>query len=322
MSDAPALAGKRVVIAARSFASTDPAPREALQRAGVTVVQPGTPPRGQALAAMLGDADALIVGAIPLTEEHFAAAPRLRVVAMHGVGVDHIDLQAAAAHGVVVTNAPGSNDGAVADLAVGLMLACLRQIPAADRAVRAGEWRGMVGEELAGKQVGILGWGRIGRNVARRLSGFDVSLLVHDPFVDADVVSASGANPRSLDDLLRQADIVSLHLPLTPDTSNLLDASTLAQMKPGAYLVNTARGGIVDEAALLALLRRGHLRGAGLDCFAVEPPVGNPLLELPNVVVTPHIGAQTREAIGRMGAIAAENVLRVLGGEEPLYRVA
>ena len=322
MSDAPALAGKRVVIAARSFASTDPAPREALQRAGVTVVQPSTPPRGEELAAMLGEADALIVGAIPLTEEHFAAAPRLRVVAMHGVGVDHIDLLAAAARGVVVTNAPGSNDGAVADLAVGLMLACLRQIPAADRAVRAGEWRGMVGEELAGKQVGILGWGRIGRNVARRLSGFDVSLLVHDPFVDADVVSASGANPRSLDDLLQQADIVSLHLPLTPDTSNLLDASTLAQMKPGAYLVNTARGGIVDEAALLALLRRGHLRGAGLDCFAVEPPVGNPLLELPNVVVTPHIGAQTREAIGRMGAIAAENVLRVLGGEEPLYRVA
>ena len=322
MNDAPTLAGKRVVIAARSFASTDPAPREALQRAGVTVVQPGTPPRGEELAAMLGDADALIVGAIPLTEAHFAVAPRLRVVAMHGVGVDHIDLLAATAYGVVVTNAPGSNDGAVADLTLGLMLACLRQIPAADRAARAGEWRSEVGEELTGKQIGILGWGRIGRNVARRLSGFDVSLLVHDPFVDAAEVSASGANPLPLDDLLQRADIVSLHLPLTPDTSNLLDASTLAQMKRGAYLVNTARGGIVDEVAMLELLQSGHLRGAGLDCFAVEPPVGNSLLELPNVVVTPHIGAQTREAIGRMGAIAAENVLRVLGGEEPLYRVA
>ncbi|MCA9876534.1 MAG: phosphoglycerate dehydrogenase, partial [Thermomicrobiales bacterium] len=316
------LAGKRVVVAARSFASTDPAPREALQRAGVTVVQPGTPPRGPELAAMLGDADGLIVGAIPLTEEHFAAAPRLRVVAMHGVGVDHIDLQAAAAHGVVVTNAPGSNDGAVADLTVGLMLACLRQIPGADRAARGGEWRGVVGEELAGKRVGILGWGRIGRNVARRLSGFDVSLLVHDPFVTPDLIAESGATPLSLEDTLAQADIVSLHLPLTPATSNLLGAEKLRLIKRGAYLINTARGGIVDEAALLTLLQSGHLRGAGLDCFAVEPPVGNPLLTLPNVVVTPHIGAQTREAIARMGAIAAENVLRVLGGEEPLYRVA
>jgi D-3-phosphoglycerate dehydrogenase len=322
VSETASLAGKRVVIAARSFASTDPAPREALQRAGVTVVQPGTPPRGPELAAILEDADALIVGAIPLTEEHFAVAPRLRVVAMHGVGVDHIDLQAAAAHGVVVTNAPGSNDGAVADLAIGLMLACLRQIPAADRAARDGEWRGMIGEELSGKRVGILGWGRIGRNVARRLSGFDVSLLVHDPYIDASVVSASGAQPLALEEMLSQADIVSLHLPLTPETSNLLDAVRLAQMKPGAYLINTARGGIVDETALLACLQCGHLGGAGLDCFAVEPPVGNPLLELPNVVVTPHIGAQTREAIARMGAIAAENVLRVLGGEEPLYRVA
>lgn len=322
MSAAHSLAGKRVVIAARSFASTDPAPREALQRAGVTVVQPGTPPRGPELAAILEDADGLIVGSIPLTHDHFAVAPRLRVVAMHGVGVDHIDLRAAATHGVVVTNAPGSNDGAVADLAVGLMLACLRQIPAADRAAHEGAWNGMVGEELAGKRVGILGWGRIGRNVARRLAGFDVSFLVHDPFVDAEAVVASGAQPLALDDLLAQADIVSLHLPLTPETHNLLDATRLAQMKPGAYLINTARGGIVDETALLGLLQTGHLRGAGLDCFAVEPPIGNPLLALPNVVVTPHIGAQTREAIARMGAIAAENVLRVLGGEEPLYRVA
>lgn len=322
MSDAPSLAGKRVVIAARSFASTDPAPREALQRAGVTVVQPGTPPRGSELAAILGDADGLIVGSIPLTEAHFAVAPRLRVVAMHGVGVDHIDLRAAAAHGVIVTNAPGSNDGAVADLAIGLMLACLRQIPAADHAARTGAWRGVVGEELAGKRVGLLGWGRIGRNVARRLSGFDVSLLVHDPYVDAEIVSASGALPHSLEDVLELADIVSLHLPLTPETDNLLGAERLALMKPGAYLINTARGGIVDESALLDLLMSGHLRGAGLDCFAVEPPDGNPLLELPNVVVTPHIGAQTRESIARMGVIAAENVLRVLGGEEPLYRVA
>ncbi|MCA9861824.1 MAG: phosphoglycerate dehydrogenase [Thermomicrobiales bacterium] len=322
MSEGHSLAGKRVVIAARSFASTDPAPREALQRAGVTVVQPGTPPRGSELAAILEDADGLIVGSIPLTQEHFAVAPRLRVVAMHGVGVDHIDLQAAAAHGVVVTNAPGSNDSAVADLAVGLMLACLRQIPAADRAAREGAWRSMVGEELAGKRAGILGWGRIGRHVARRLSGFDVSLLVHDPYVADEAISASGGLPLPLDDLLAQADIVSLHLPLTPETANLLDAARLARMKAGAYLINTARGGIVDEAALLALLQNGHLRGAGLDCFAVEPPTGNPLLALPNVVVTPHIGAQTREAIARMGAIAAENVLRVLGGEEPLYRVA
>jgi D-3-phosphoglycerate dehydrogenase len=322
MSTAPPLVGKRVVVAARSFSSTDPEPLALLERAGITVVQPQVPPRGDVLAALLEEADGLIIGAVPLTAAHFAAAPRLRVVAMHGVGVDHIDLRAAAACGVVVANAPGSNDSAVADLTIGLMLACLRQIPAADRAAREGNWKGVVGDELAGKTVGLLGWGRIGRGVARRLLGFDVTLLVHDPYVTAKVIMADGARPVTLDELLTTADIVSLHLPLTVETSNLLDADRLAMLRTSAYLINTARGGIVDEEALSHRLRTGLLRGAGLDCFAIEPPVGNPLFDLPSVVVTPHSGAQTREAIARMGAIAAKNVIRVLHGEEPLFRVA
>lgn len=322
MSGAPSLAGKHVVVATRSFASTDPAPRLLLEREGIAVVQPVPPPRGDDLAALLDVADGLIVGAIPLTEAHFARAPRLRVVAMHGVGVDHIDLQAAAARGVVVTNAPGSNDGAVADLTIALMLACLRQVPVADRAVRDGAWQGVVGDELSGKTIGLIGWGRIGQGVARRLTGFDVKLLVHDPFVAPEVIVARGAIPAALDELLVRSDIVSLHVPLTTETSNLLSADKLALMRPSAYLINTARGGIVDEEALSRRIEAGMLRGAGLDCFAVEPPLNNPLLALPSVVVTSHIGAQTREAIARMGAIAATNVIRVLHGEDPLFRVA
>ena len=313
--------GPTVVVATRSFASTDPAPLALLHRANLTVMRPDPPPRGEALAAVLGQAAALIVGTTPVTEALFAAAPRLRVVAMHGVGVDHIDLEAARRRGIVVTNAPGSNDASVADLAIGLMLACLRHLPEADRLARVGRWGALVGEELAGKRVGIVGWGRIGRGVARRLSGFDGRVIVHDPYVPPGAIEDVGGRPASLDDLLRTADIVSLHLPLTAETRGLLDDDRLALMRPSSYLINTARGGIVDEDALARRLRDGLLRGAGLDCFAVEPPVGNLLLALPNVVVSPHVGAHTREAIARMGTVAAANVINVLRGEEPLARV-
>jgi D-3-phosphoglycerate dehydrogenase / 2-oxoglutarate reductase len=315
------LTGKTVVIASRSFASTDPEPLALLRRAHLTVVQLETPPRDDALAALLADADGLIIGAIPLTASHFAAAPRLRVVAMHGVGVDHIDLDAASAQGVTVTNAPGSNDASVADLTIALMLACLRRIPEGDRVVREGAWGGTVGEDLTGKTVGILGWGRIGRGVARRLAGFDVKNLFYDPYVAPETIIAAGACPTELDELLGMSDIVTLHLPLTADTRNLLGARRLALLRDSAYLINTARGGIVDEVSLARRLRDGRLRGAGIDCFAVEPPVGNPLLDLPSVVVSPHSGAHTREAITRMGTIAATNVIRVLQGQEPLFPV-
>jgi len=315
------LTGKTVVIASRSFASTDPEPLALLRRADLTVVHPEHPPRDDALTTLLEDADGLIIGAIPVTAAHFAAAPRLRVVAMHGVGVDHIDLEVARQRGIIVTNAPGSNDGSVADLAIALMLACLRRIPEGDRAAREGVWGGILGEELTGKTVSILGWGRIGLGVARRLSGFEANVVVHDPYVATEAIVESGALPMPLDDLLEVADIVTLHLPLTEETSNLLDARRLALLRPSAYLINTARGGIVDENALARRLREGLLRGAGIDCFAIEPPVGNPLLDLPSVVLSPHTGAHTREAITRMGTMAATDVIRVLQGIEPLSRV-
>lgn len=313
--------GKTVAIVSRSFGSTSEEPMAILRREGLRVVQPEPLPRGEALAALLAEVDGLIVGAIPMTAEHFAAAPRLRVVAMHGVGVDHIDLEAARRHGVAVTNAPGSNDASVADLTIGLMLACLRHIPQGDQAVRGGQWHVTTGEELTGKTVGLLGWGRIGRGVAQRLAGFEVDLLVFDPYIAPAEIVRGGARPVDLDTLLAMADIVSLHVPLTAETSTLLDARRLALLRPSAYLINTARGGIVDEAALAKRLHEGLLRGAGIDCFAIEPPVGNPLLAIPSVVVSPHIGAHTREAIARMGTIAAENVVRVLRGEEPLTPV-
>lgn len=321
MTEGALLAGKSVVIASRSFASTDSEPLALLRSAGISIVQPEKPPHGDALKSVLEDADGLIIGAIPVNEAHFAAATRLRVVAMHGVGVDHIDLDAAAARGIIVTNAPGSNDASVADLTIALMLACLRHIPAADRAARDGQWGGIMGEELSGKTIGILGWGRIGRGVARRLSGFDITILVHDPYVSPETIVDAGARPMALDTLLETVDIVTLHLPLTAETSNLLDARRLGLLRPSSYLINTARGGIVDEDALARRLQGGLLRGAGIDCFAFEPPVGNPLLGLRSVVVSPHIGAQTREAISRMSTTAATNVIRVLQGQEPLFQV-
>lgn len=238
-------------------------------------------------------------------------APRLRIVGRAGVGLDNVDTVTAAERGIAVVNAPDSNTVSVAELTVGLILASVRHITAAARSLEAGEWRraDFTGLELAGRTAGIVGYGRVGRQVARRLAAFDMRILVHDPYTDTvgDDVRLTG-----LDELLATSDVVTLHLPKTPGTTGLIGARELSLMRSTAYLVNTARGGIVDEAALVEALREGRPAGAALDVFATEPPGASPLLALPNVVGIPHLGASTPDAQLRAGQDVVRKVLEEL----------
>jgi len=247
--------------------------------------------------------------------------PSLRVVANFGVGYDRVDVAACAARGVVVTNTPGVLDEATADLAFALILAVRRQVVKGDRFVRTGRWSGSwseggLAEELTGSTLGILGLGRIGSAVARRARGFELRMLYSRRLrADSDL-----GEYRDVDALFEESDIVSIHAPLTPDTEGLVDARRLALLRDGACLVNTARGEIVDERALLAELVSGRI-SAGLDVFAHEPEVPPELLDLPNVVLTPHIGSATRQTREAMTRLVVDNLLAVERGEPPLTPV-
>jgi D-3-phosphoglycerate dehydrogenase len=313
----------QVLIATRSFGSTSPRPWQVLAEAGCLTVQADMSQKmsEERLIGLLTDVDAAIIGVVPMTARVLEHAPQLKVVCAHGVGVDHIDLEAASRRGVVVANCPGANDQAVADLAIGLMVAVARQIPLADRDVRGAKWGRYEGSELWKKMLGLIGLGRIGRAVARRALGFDMQVLAYDPYGDEGQAQALGVRLVTLEEVIASAEFLSLHAALTPETRHMIGKQQLEQMKPNAFLINTARGGLVDEAALYAALTGGKLAGAALDAFAVEPPVGSPLLELKNIIVTPHIGAHTREAIDRVGVLAAQNVVQALQTGEPIFRV-
>ncbi len=258
----------------------------------------------------------------PCTAAMIAAAPNLRLIQKIGVGVNTIDLDAARARGIPVCNLPGTNARAVAELALALMLAVLRRIPRFDASLRSGVWTDPALQdglgELGGRVVGLVGYGSVPRLLAPVLMAMGCEVLYTARSPAADAVGRFVP----LDTVLTRADVVSLHIPLTPQTERLIDADALARMKPGAVLINTARGGLVDQAALTAALRSGHLSGAGLDVFVDEPaPPGEALLTLPNVVVTPHIAWITTGTFDRSFALAAENCRRVAAGETLLHRV-
>jgi D-3-phosphoglycerate dehydrogenase len=252
------------------------------------------------IADQLADVDAVIVrSGTTLTRALIEGAPRLRVIGRAGVGVDNIDIDAATERGVAVLNAPSGNTTSAAELTFALLLSLARRIPAADRSMRSGEWdrtsfRGM---ELHGKTLGLVGAGRIGAEVARRARAFGLRVVAYDPYLSDERADTLGLVVAPLDHVLEEADILSLHVPLTEATENLIDAGALARMKPGAFLINASRGGVVDEAALVDALRAGRLGGAALDVFADEPPAtDHPLRGMEGVVLTPHLGAATREA--------------------------
>lgn len=278
------------------------------------------------LAGQIGDVDGLIIRANgKVTARLMDAAPRLRVIGRHGVGLDAVDLQAARARGIVVCNTPDANVESVAEQTVGFMIALSKQIVRADRAIRQGHWHvryEYIGQELHGRILGQVGMGRIGARVAEICHlAFRMPVLYHDIVNYPKVEENLGAQRLPLNAVLRQADYLSLHVPLLPTTRGMIGREQIAMMKEGAILINTSRGPIVDEEALIEALMTRHLAGAGMDVYAVEPtPPDNPLFRLDNVVLTPHMSAHTDDALRAMSMIAVD-VLRVLDGEEPQYRV-
>ena len=280
----------------------------------------------QTLLSRIGEFDALVVRSETRVDaELLGAARRLKVVGRAGVGVDNIDVEAATRCGVVVVNTPEANTLAVAEHTLGLMLALARHIPRAHHHVvaeRRWERHQFMGVQLAGRTLGLVGLGRIGAEVARRARALGMTVLAYDPYVGADRAAALGVEAVSLSELLARSDFVSIHCPLTPKTRHLIGEAELARMKPGARLINCARGGIVDEAALAGALKAGHLAGAAVDVFEEEPPRNSPLFEVGDrLVVTPHLGASTQEAQSGAAVQVAEDVLRVLRGEFPRHAV-
>jgi phosphoglycerate dehydrogenase-like enzyme len=272
-----------------------------------------------ATRASLEGASAILAGGENFDANTLPDATKLKVIARNGVGYDKVNLDVCTERGIVVTYTPGVMADAVADLSFALLLAAVRHIATGDRAVKSGGYDVPIGEDLPSMTLGLLGCGRIGTETVRRAKGFRMRVLVHDPYVDADSLREIGAEPVDRATLLAESDAISLHVPLSADSVNVVNAEFLRAMKQGSYLINTARGGLVDENALLAALQSGHLAGAGLDCQATEPPVGvsAELVALDNVVASPHSGSLTITARVRMAEMAARSMVDVLQGRVP-----
>lgn len=273
----------------------------------------------------IADYDALIVrGQTRVTAAVIEAASKLKVIGRAGVGVDNIDLEAAKKHKIAVVNAPTSTTVAVAELSFGLLLAVAREIPRADATMKQGQWskKEFEGVELNGRILGVIGYGRIGMEVGRRAAAFGMNVIVYDPNVSEDELSHSEAEPVSIQDLFAWSDFISLHLPLNVQTRDLIGPLAFSQMKDGVRIVCAARGGIIDESALLNALNSGKVAGAALDVFEKEPPGLTELISHPRVIATPHIGAQTAEAQSRASEDIANEVLSALQGESLRWKVA
>jgi glyoxylate reductase len=289
----------------------------------ITVLRERPPERGELLEAVRGVAGILSTATETMDGEVMdAAGEDLRVIANMAVGYDNVDVEAAGERGVVVTNTPGVLDETTADVAFMLLLAAARRLGEGERLLRAGEWewwgpKQLMGRDVWGKRLGIIGFGRIGQALARRAKGFGMDILYHNRSRREEAEQELGARYLELDDLLKTADFISIHTPLTPETTHLIGAQELRKMKPQAVLVNTSRGPVVDEAALADALADRRIFAAGLDVYEEEPTVHPKLLELETVVLAPHIGSASVETRDKMAALAAENIVAVLSGEEP-----
>lgn len=279
------------------------------------VIAPGQMTRAELLAAV-PEADALIIrSASKVDREVLEAASRLRLIARAGVGVDNVDLPTATARGVIVMNTPDGNTVSTAEHAFGLMLALARHIPQAHASLREGKWdrKSFGGVELRGKVLGVVGFGRIGRAVAKRALAFDMTVVIYDPFVSAEQAAAAGVKPVSLDELFAQSDFITLHALLTDETREMINRETLAKMKRGVRIIDAARGALINEPDLAEAIRSGQVAGAALDVFAEEPPApNNPLIGLPGVVHTPHLAASTEDAQTVVAVEAAQLIVDAL----------
>ena len=276
------------------------------------------------LLGVIGDYDAVIVrGRTKITDQVLSTAENLKVVGRMGVGVDNIDLQAAKAHDVTVVNAPVATTVSVAELTFGLMLSLIRGIPKADAGMKAGEWlkKELVGTELYQKTLGVIGFGNIGEAVGRRALAFDMKVIAYDPIRPAEEIQSAGAQPANLETLLKESDLITLHIPHIDTTHHLLDEEAFNLMKNQVRIVCAARGGVIDEKALLAALESGKVAGAALDVYEKEPPAESPLPMHPKVISTPHIGAQTKEAQLRAGHDILSEVVAALEGDPLRWKI-
>ena len=315
---------KKVLVTSRSFGSISDEPKRILEDAGFEITFKGKDLKLEEFEAIIPEYDALIIGAHAFRPEVMERCGNLKLICKHGAGLDNIDLPAAKAQGITVTNAPGTNSNAVADLTFGLMLSCARRISAAERGVRRGEWKTVIGHDVYGKTLGIMGFGAIGKCVARRAKGFSMKILAYDPFVKEVPEEFRGSVELFEDpnDVIRSCDYLSMHLPLTDETRNMISAKEMGEMRKGAVILNTSRGGIVNEEDLYEALQSGQIAAAAMDVVVSEPmPKDHPLLTLDQVVVTPHIGMYSEEAINAVSMICAENAAALLTGAEMKFVV-
>jgi len=315
---------RRVLVCPARFLANCPDSVQQLEANGCSVVanpydRPFT--RTEWLAA-IADADAVIAAFERWDEEAILAAPRLKLVTRFGTGFDSVDTDAARRHGVIVCNCPGANAASVAEHTVALLFALVRDVPHLDAAVHAGQWPRVTFSELGGRTFGLIGFGDIGQRVARLLAGFGMRLLAHNrsPRPEAGDLDVQMCD---LDTLIRESDFISLHVPGTEETRHLIDANAIARMKPGVRIINTARASLIDDAAVAAALRDGRIGGLACDVFAVEPvEPGNPLLQAPNTILSPHVASASLESQQRLGRMAAQTVTDVFTGREPANRQA
>lgn len=275
----------------------------------------GRPLKLHEVKEMLDGCDGYIAGLDYITAEALDDADSLKAISRYGAGVDRVDLSATKAKGITVTNTPGTNAVAVCELAFALMLSLARAVPRLDNAVKNGRWPRNNGVELRGKTLGIVGLGAIGKNLAVRAKAFGMSVIAYDPYFDEAFAQSNDVKKRELGELIMQSDFISLHVPLNEHTRHMIGAKQIETMKDGAFVINTARGGLIDEAAAAQAIGNGKLGGVGLDAYEVEPVTDSPLMGLENVVMMPHTGAHTNEAIGAMGMMAVNNLIAVLKGK-------
>ena len=280
----------------------------------------GRPLQAEEILERLDGVDGYVAGLDYITADVLSKAPdSLKVISRYGAGVDRVDMPAATAKGIKVTNTPGTNSVAVCELAFALMLCAARNIPKLHAAVEKGEWPRSQGIELRGKTLGIVGMGAIGKNLATRAKAFGMTVNAYDPYFDEAFAKENGIGRMDLDEVLTTSDFISLHVPLNDSTRHMIDAEKIAEMKDGAVVINTARGGIIDEQAAADAVKSGKLGGLGLDAFEQDPLIESPLKGLDNVIFTPHTGAHTAEAVSGMGSMAVDNVIAVLSGENCPY---
>lgn len=312
--------GKKVLVTATNYSALCQDAKKELEAQGLTVIENpyDRPMTAEELTDCIPDVDAVIAGVDTWNESVFQMAKRLKVIARFGVGIDNIDVKKAHQYGIKVTNAPRLNANAVAELTVGLIFSLLRNIPSLNQTTKQGKWERFVGGELNGKTVGLLGFGNIPQKVAQKLQGFEICLLAFDKYPNLSKAKQYGVEMASLEDVIRQSDIVCMHLPSLEETHHTMNDHRFRLMKASTYFINTARGALVDEKALYRALRTGKLAAAAIDVYEEEPAASDhPLFRLPNVITTPHTAAETYDTYKKVGLVTAGAVIDVLSGREP-----